>query len=61
MLWQRKEILRVIRAAQKEEDVVRLELYAALPPAVARLIGSKWKLVREQQALKDQGQNVLVL
>jgi arrestin-related trafficking adapter 9 len=61
MLWQCKEILRVIRAAQKGEDVVRLELYAALPPAVARLIGSKWKLVREQQALKDQGQNVLVL
>jgi hypothetical protein len=61
LLWQRKEILRVTRAAQNGEDVVRLELYAALPPAVARLIGSKWKLVREQQALKDQGQNVLVL
>jgi hypothetical protein len=61
MLWQRKEILRVIRAAQDADDVVRLELHASLPLAVARLIGSRWTQVREQQALRDQGQKVLVL
>ena len=58
-LWQQRKTLRVTQAASENGHAVRLEYGARTPAYVRKML--KYDVVREQQALGDSKQNVVVL
>ena len=61
VLWHCKHILRVIRASEAADDVVRLNFVPGTPQIVLRKLMEKWQKVKEKETLRDRGQHVLVL
>jgi len=61
VLWKRQDVLQATRLSMPpQDDFVRLEYRGRMPRAVLNAL-KKMHDVREQQAMGDVGQNVLIL
>ena len=60
VLWKRQDILQATRLSMPQDDFVRLEYRRRTPRVVLNALKKRHD-VREQDALGDVGQNVLVL
>ncbi|MCJ1404370.1 hypothetical protein MMC11_007595 [Xylographa trunciseda] len=61
VLWYCRHILRVTRASEATDDVVRLNFVPGTPYIVMQRLIERWEKVKEKETLGDKGQNVLVL
>lgn len=61
VLWHCRHILRVTRASEAADDVVRLNFVPGTPYVVMQRLIEKWQKVKEKETLGDRGQHVLVL
>ena len=60
-VWHYRHILRVTRASEAADDVVRLDFVPGTLYVVMQALIEKWQKVKEQETLGDKGQHVLVL
>lgn len=56
-----RHILRVTRASEATDAVVRLKIVPGTPYIVIQRLIEKWEKVKEKETLGDKGQDVLVL
>ena len=61
VLWHCRHILRVTRASEATDNVVRLNFVPGTPYIVMQRLIEKWEKVKEKETLGDRGQDVLVL
>ena len=61
ILWHCRHIVRVTRASETTDDVVRLNFVPGTPYIVMQRLLERWEKVKEKETLGDRGQDVLVL
>ena len=61
ILWHCRHIVRVTRASEMMDDVVRLNFVLGILYIVMQRLLEKWEKVKEKEILGDRGQGVLVL
>lgn len=61
ILWHCRHIVRVTRASETKDDVVRLNFVPGTPYVVMQRLFERWEKVKEKETLGDRGQDVLVL
>lgn len=61
ILWHCRHIVRVSRASESANDVVRLSFVLGTPRIVMQKLLERWGKVKEKETLGDKGQDVLVL
>ena len=61
VLWHCRHILRVTRASETADGVVRLNFVPGTPKVVMQRLIERWDKVKEKETLGDRGQLVLVL
>lgn len=61
VLWHCRHILRVTRASEATDHVVRMSFVPGTPYIVMQRLIEKWEKVKEKETLGDKGQDVLVL
>ncbi len=61
ILWHCRQIVRVTRASETTDDVVRLNFVPGTRYIVMQRLLEKWEKVKEKETLGDRGQDVLVL
>ena len=61
ILWHCRHIVRVTRASETTDDVVRLNFVPGTPYIVMQRLLERWEKVKEKETLGDKGQDVLVL